>query len=255
MINDATTRDAAREGEPESAPLTPVATPGSGAPPDGHEAGVAHPDGAPEPPTTDERAGADEVVAAPAAPVHRPSYLFLVVVSLVTLAADLGTKWWATERLAPPKPLALRKIEVIKDHLNMVFAKNHGGAWGILGDESEAIRKPFFLLISLAAIVFIVSLFRKLHPSQTALKWGLPLVLGGALGNLVDRIRYGYVVDFIQVWLTSALPWTYPWPTFNVADIAIVAGVGLMAIDMFVARPPGPAVALKPAEKTSAGDG
>ncbi|MGK3983510.1 signal peptidase II [Sorangium sp. So ce136] len=196
----------------------------------------------------DERGGpspeddADDVVA-PAAPAYRPSYPFLIGVSLITLAADLGTKWWAKDRLEPqaltdlataPRPLALRKIEVIKDHLNMIFAKNHGGAWGILGDESEAIRRPFFLLISLAAIVFIVSLYRKLHPSQVALRWGLPLVLGGALGNLVDRIRYGYVVDFIQVRFTPE----FVWPTFNVADIAIVVGVGLMAIDMFSPRRP-----------------
>ncbi|MGK3993719.1 signal peptidase II [Sorangium sp. So ce1024] len=185
----------------------------------------------------------DDVVAAPAAPAYRPSYPFLIGVSFVTLVADLGTKWWAKDRLEPralteladaPRPLTFRKIEVIKDHLNLIYARNHGGAWGILGDESEAIRRPFFLLISLAAIVFIISLYRKLHPSQIALKWGLPLVLGGALGNLVDRIRYGYVIDFIQVRFTP----TFVWPTFNVADIAIVVGVGLMAIDMFSPRRP-----------------
>ncbi len=135
--------------------------------------------------------------------------MFLIAVSAITLAADLGTKWWAKDRLDPqwltdltaaPRPLSFRKIEVIKDHLNLIFAKNHGGAWGILGDESEAIRRPFFLLVSLAAIVFIVSLLPQAPPPpQTALRWGLPLVLGGALGNLVDRIRYGYVIDFIQV--------------------------------------------------------
>lgn len=197
---------------------------------------------------------ADDVVA-PAKPTYRPSYAFLLGVSAVTLVADLGTKWWAKDRLEPraladlvdaPRPLALRKIEVIKDHLNLILAKNHGGAWGILGDESEAIRRPFFLLVSLAAIVFIVSLYRKLHPNQIALRWGLPLVLGGALGNLVDRIRYGYVIDFIQVRFTP----TFVWPTFNVADIAIVVGVGLMAIDMF--SPQRPELAGKPSGATGA---
>ena len=156
----------------------------------------------------------------------------------MTLVADLGTKWWAKDRLEAPKVFSERRITIIKDHLNLVFAKNMGGAWGILQDESESVRRPFFLLISVAAVVFIVSLYRKLHPSQTALKWGLPLVLGGAIGNLVDRIRYGHVVDFIQVRFTP----TFVWPTFNVADIAIVVGVGLMAIDMFTSRrPPQPA--------------
>ncbi|WP_437493334.1 signal peptidase II [Sorangium sp. So ce1014] len=206
---------------------------------------------------------ADDVVA-PAKPTYRPSYAFLLGVSAVTLVADLGTKWWAKDRLEPraltdladladlaasPRPFALRKIEVIKDHLNLIYAKNHGGAWGILGDESEAIRRPFFLVVSLAAIVFIVSLYRKLHPSQIALRWGLPLVLGGALGNLVDRIRYGYVIDFIQVRFTP----TFVWPTFNVADIAIVVGVGLMAIDMF--SPQRPELARKPSGATSGATG
>ncbi|AUX32789.1 MULTISPECIES: signal peptidase II [Sorangium] len=249
MTEDATPRDAAvktegADAEPDRA--APVKAP-EGAP---LAAGERDPEG--RGPSLEE--DADDVVA-PAKPTYRPSYVFLLVVSAVTLAADLGTKWWAKDRLEPraladlaeaPRPLALRKIEVIKDHLNLIFAKNHGGAWGILGDESEAIRRPFFLLVSLAAIVFIVSLYRKLHPSQIALRWGLPLVLGGALGNLVDRIRYGYVIDFIQVRFTP----TFVWPTFNVADIAIVVGVGLMAIDMF--SPQRPELARKPSGATGA---
>ena len=95
------------------------------------------------------------------------------------------------------------------------------------------------------AIGFIVSLYRKLMPHQWALKWGLPLVLGGALGNLVNRLQFNYVVDFIDFragwvrWLNGFLS-QHPrdhWPTFNIADIAIVAGVVLMAIDMFTPAP------------------
>src|SRR5690606_33350206 len=71
----------------------------------------------------------------------------------------------------------------------------------------------------------------------TALKWGLPLVLGGALGNLVDRIRYGFVVDFIDVYMQMDGQPKH-WPTFNVADISICVGVALMAIDMFTSREP-----------------
>lgn len=233
MTEDATPRDAPAETEgahAESHRSAPVNAP---ADEPLASAGERDHDGR----DSSQEGDADDVVA-PTKPTYRPSYVFLIAVSAITLAADLGTKWWAKDRLDPqsltdltatPRPLSFRKIEVIKDHLNLIFAKNHGGAWGILGDESEAIRRPFFLLVSLAAIVFIVSLYRKLHPSQIALRWGLPLVLGGALGNLVDRIRYGYVIDFIQVRLTS----TFVWPTFNVADVAIVVGVGLMAIDMF----------------------
>jgi lipoprotein signal peptidase len=166
-----------------------------------------------------------------AAPKYHPSYVFLAVVSAVSLAADLGTKLWAEKRLDGPDAY-FHPVVLIKDHLDFVLAKNRGGAWGLLQDTPEYVRRPFFLLVSALAITFIVSLYRRLAPNQRALKWGLPLVLGGALGNLVDRIRYSHVIDFIH----AHAKWggrDHSWPTFNVADIAICVGVGLMAIDMF----------------------
>ncbi len=119
----------------------------------------------------------------------------------------------------------------------------------LLQGQSENVRRPFFLLVSVAAIAFIVTLYRRLQPKQYALKWGLPLVLGCALGNVFDRIRYGYVIDFIDYradWLkkmNEMIQKKYPahivtdhWPTFNVADIAICVGVALMAVDMLTSR-------------------
>lgn len=175
----------------------------------------------------------DDVAPAPAPATPegpRPSYVFLAVVSLVTLAADLGSKIWAERRFEGAK-LGQRHMDIVKDVLAFRLAKNPGGAWGLLGGESPTLRISFFVAISIVAVVFILSLYRKTTQAQKALTWGLPLVLGGALGNLVDRIRYGHVIDFIEVRLGS-----YQWPTFNVADIAICVGVGLMAIDMFTPR-------------------
>jgi signal peptidase II len=169
------------------------------------------------------------------APRFRPSYVFLVVVTLVNLVADLWSKHWAKTAFESAHPATARKLVVIEDYLNLIYAKNRGGAWGLLQNETEALRRPFFLIVSVAAIVFIVSLYRKLAPDQKALMWGLPLVLGGALGNLIDRIRYGFVVDFIDVYSTFDGQAKH-WPTFNVADISICIGVGLMAIDMFTPR-------------------
>jgi signal peptidase II len=205
----------------------------------------------------DGEAGGGERAAAPRGggeaatepPAHTPSYLFLGVVSVLNLAADLGTKYWAKSRLEDDRGMP-KRISILEDHLAFVAARNKGGAWGLLQDEQEAVRKRFFLLISLAAIIFIFSLYRKLTPDQIALKWGLPLVLGGALGNLVDRIRYGYVVDFIDVYATIGGRERH-WPTFNVADIAIVVGVGLMAVDMFTSRKP----AAAPVKEARAGRG
>ena len=129
------------------------------------------------------------------------------------------------------------------------LAYNPGGAWGLFQHHSEYVRRPFFLLVSLLAIAFIINLYGRLTPGQRALKWGLPLVLGGALGNLSDRIVRSNVIDFIDYqanWIEQMNRWvakvvggwsiTNHWPTFNVADIAICIGVGLMAVDMFTAR-------------------
>ena len=145
-----------------------------------------------------------------------------------------------------------------------VLAKNKGGAWGLLQGQSENVRRPFFLLVSVAAIAFIVTLYRRLQPNQHALKWGLPLVLGGALGNVFDRIRYGFVIDFIDYradWikkLNELIQKKYPahivtdhWPTFNVADIAICVGVALMAIDMLTSRRGRQEAAPRPTSRSS----
>jgi lipoprotein signal peptidase len=182
-------------------------------------------------PPTDAPTGGTDLPPIVAAPKYRPSYVFLAVVSTISLAADLLTKLWAERRLGAPDAY-FHPVELIKGHLDFVLAKNRGGAWGLLQDTPEYVRRPFFLLVSALAITFIVSLYRRLAPGQHALRWGLPLVLGGALGNLVDRIRYSHVIDFIH----AHAKWggrDHSWPTFNVADIAICVGVGLMAIDMF----------------------
>ncbi|WP_394849027.1 signal peptidase II [Pendulispora brunnea] len=162
-----------------------------------------------------------------------PSYVFLAIVSVISLVADVATKLWA-ERTLDGYPGI---IHVWENHVAFILAKNRGGAWGLLQSTSENVRRPFFLLVSAAAIAFIVTLYRRLQPRQRALKWGLPLVLGGALGNVFDRIRYGHVIDFIDVHAVYKGQ-DHHWPTFNVADIAICVGVALMAIDMFSARKP-----------------
>jgi len=181
-------------------------------------------------------------------PGDRPTFIFFGIVAAISLVADVGTKAWAEITLSHRNPLE-PSIEIIKDHLGFTLAYNPGGAWGLFQKHSEYVRRPFFLLVSLLAIAFIINLYGRLTPGQRALKWGLPLVLGGALGNLSDRIIRSNVIDFIDyqaAWIESmnrlvakAAPgWaiTQHWPTFNVADISICVGVGLMAVDMFTSR-------------------
>jgi lipoprotein signal peptidase len=180
----------------------------------------------------------------------RPSYVFLALVSIISLAADVASKSWAEHHLDSYPGT----VEVWKNHVTLLLAKNRGGAWGLLQSTSENVRRPFFLLVSVAAIAFIMTLYRRLQPRQRALKWGLPLVLGGALGNVFDRIRYGHVIDFIDCH-TLYKGIDKHWPTFNIADVAICVGVGLMAIDMFASkRGPRPVLHASPIAPAQSGE-
>ncbi len=202
---------------------------------------VSDPAPAPSPPSAGPPAASVQTVP----PRYHPSYVFLALVSILSLAADIASKIWAERKLDGYPGI----VQVWPNHVAFILAKNRGGAWGLLQSTSENVRRPFFLLVSVAAIAFIVTLYRRLNARQRALRWGLPLVLGGALGNVFDRIRYGHVIDFIDMHLM----WRgrdHHWPTFNVADIAICVGVGLMAIDMFASKKQasaGPAAVMAPA--------
>jgi signal peptidase II len=201
-------------------------------------------EGATADPTPERAPGleAESVVA------RRPSFVFLGIVAAVALGLDVASKAAAELVLTQRSPLD-PSIVLIPDTLSFTLAYNQGGAWGLLQDAGESVRRPFFLVVSIAAVLFIVSLYSRLGVKQWALKWGLPMVLGGALGNLADRVIRGSVVDFIDYqasWvrlmnegIAKLVPsWhvTDHWPTFNVADIAICVGVGLMVVDMFVAK-------------------
>ncbi len=171
----------------------------------------------------------------------RPPYLLFAVVTAVVFVLDIGSKIWASDALeGGPR-------ELVPGTLKFVLAHNRGGAFGLGQDWSPVFRTLFFLAAGVFAVWFIVSLFRKLQPDQWAYRWGLPLVLGGALGNVSDRIFHGSVVDFIDYqagWVTAMNTginavysnWhiTDHWPTFNVADIAICVGLILIVIQMFI---------------------
>lgn len=186
----------------------------------------------------------------------RPSFLFFGIVAAISLVADISTKVWAEVVL---NERGLEPIKIVGDNLAITLAYNQGGAWGLFAGADAMVRKPFFLLVSAFAIFFIISLYSRLHPTQRALKWGLPLVLGGALGNLSDRITRSQVIDFIDYhadWVMSLNSFVHKyvsswavtdhWPTFNIADVAICIGVGLMAVDMFTHRPRSRALSTPP---------
>lgn len=170
-------------------------------------------------------------------PVDPPSYVFFAIVAFVSAALDLGTKEWASYVLTDYDTVrsAQRTITVIPNLFDLQYAQNPGGAWSMLRSLPEIYRRPFFLFVATAASVFITNVYGKIDKRDWAMKWGLPLALGGAIGNLVDRIRHGFVVDFLHIFIKRPGR-DFHWPTFNVADIWIVAGVILMGMTLFLGR-------------------
>jgi signal peptidase II len=129
-------------------------------------------------------------------------------------------------------------VQVISSFWQFTYAQNRAAAFGMFSFAPEWFRVPFFYVITIAAVIFIVGYFRKLAPTQRFLQFTLALVLGGAIGNGVDRLLHGYVIDFID-WHWFDPGWRRPsrhWPTFNVADSALSVGLALLAIEMFFAR-------------------
>ncbi|ADO75869.1 signal peptidase II [Stigmatella aurantiaca] len=188
-------------------------------------------------------------------------YLILLVVTLVLIALDQWTKFAVVgelttrfdgletsgERLkamyGEPPPLGMdgrhfrskRSIDVSESFLRLRYEENPGAAWGMFRSLPPSTRGPLFHVVSIGAVLLIGYYFTKLSGTDPAEKWalwGLSLVLGGALGNYIDRIARGFVVDFIQAhWMDKAY-----WPSFNVADMAICVGVGLLILDAFVRK-------------------
>jgi signal peptidase II len=166
-----------------------------------------------------------------------PSYLFFAVVAGIAAILDLASKEWAAHALAgfDIAKGAQKQIDVIAGVFDLQYAQNPGGAWSMLRSLPEIWRRPFFLFVSTSASVFITSLYGRIDRRDFAMRWGLPLALGGAVGNLVDRVRHGYVVDFLHFFYERPGK-AYHWPTFNVADVWIVVGVGMMAFSLFFGR-------------------
>lgn len=115
-----------------------------------------------------------------------------------------------------------------------ILSSNPGAAFGLFNDTAGS--RVFLSIIGLLALALIFYLLRRPESDSKLFVWALALVAGGAVGNLIDRIFYGEVTDFIWVWLTPAWRVVWPWPAFNIADIALVVGVGLMVPAMLFAK-------------------
>jgi len=153
---------------------------------------------------------------------HRYS-LLLGVGSLVVLI-DQATKVWVDKTMK-----LYQSTPIVPGLLDLHYLRNTGAAFGFLSGSHSGFRIPFFILVSSVAIGIILFLFYKLEDSEVMMPLALSLVLGGAIGNLIDRIRLGEVIDFILFHYKA-----FQWPAFNVADIGITVGVTLLVFRILV---------------------
>nr|WP_230655865.1 signal peptidase II [Psychrobacter sp. I-STPA10] len=149
--------------------------------------------------------------------------LLWYTLSLLVIVIDQWTKWLAESTLTFHQP-----VPVIEPVLNWTLAYNYGAAFSFLADQG-GWQKWFFAGLALAMSLFLSIYLTRTPRNAKTLNIGLALVLGGAVGNLIDRVRLGHVIDFIHVHYADV--WHYP--IFNVADMAICVGVVLIIIDMF----------------------
>lgn len=142
------------------------------------------------------------------------------LIALVVVLLDQASKVWAEQVLAYGRP-----VEIF-GWFNLTLVYNRGAAFSFLS-EAGGWQRGFFIVIGLIAVAILLGWLRRLPPRERWQGLGLALILGGAVGNLIDRARHGYVVDFID--------WHYAgwhWPTFNLADSAITAGVVLLLLTL-----------------------
>ncbi len=191
-------------------------------------------------------------------PAVQRKYVILIALTLGVVVADQVTKYLtlrdlttAFEGAASPMGVFISKAPdpgfdgyhfrskqayvLSENFFRLRYAENPGAAFGLFRSLPEAARGPLFHLVSIGAVLLITFYFSKLSGSKREERWalvGLPLVLGGAVGNYIDRLSRGFVIDFLEAhWFDKAA-----WPSFNVADMAICVGVGMLVVDSFVRK-------------------
>ena len=139
----------------------------------------------------------------------------LVLVSAVIVMLDQATKALVTQNFA-----LYETVPLIDGCFNLTYILNPGGAFGLFADHSPEVRKFFFLFVSSIVAVMILGVYRKVAATHRFLSLALAGIFAGAVGNLIDRFRFGKVIDFLDLYIGN-----YHWPAFNVADSAITIGM------------------------------
>lgn len=154
---------------------------------------------------------------------RNPGPAVLLVGSSI-LALDQVTKWLVVRSLVVDGESV--RVDLVRPWLGLVYVQNRGAAFGFLQGQSDLL-----LVIAVIVVIGIAIMFQRMMGASRLMPAAIGLIVGGAIGNIVDRIRFGYVIDFVAVG---------PWPRFNVADTAISTGVILMVGVVLLSHEPGP---------------
>ncbi len=146
-------------------------------------------------------------------------YLILAAISGAVITIDQATKMYVHTHFQLHE-----SVDVIQGFFNLTYVRNYGAAFGFLAESHPTFREIFFLSMPPVALLIILAILRTVAEVDRWTIASLSLVFGGAIGNYIDRIRFRYVIDFLDFHLQKS----YTWPAFNVADSAIVAGVGVL---------------------------
>ena len=155
-------------------------------------------------------------------------YTKLAVISGLVVILDQITKILILKNL----PL-YHSITIIPGFFNITHILNPGGAFGFMAHQDSNLRNFLFLFLSSFAVCFIFYFYKNTWRTHPFLASGFALILGGAIGNLIDRIRFGKVVDFLDFYVRS-----YHWPAFNVADSAITVGITIFIFHLLFKKMP-----------------
>ena len=172
--------------------------------------------------------GGVKIMAASDTYFKRHKYIKLLTIAGLIIAADQFTKALILYYM----PLH-SSIPVIPGFFNLTHINNPGGAFGFLANQSSLLRNIIFLFISSLAVCLVFWFYKKTPPSHPLLASGFALIFGGAIGNLIDRIRFGKVVDFLDFFIGNL-----HWPAFNIADSAISIGIVIFASHLLLKKLP-----------------
>jgi len=156
----------------------------------------------------------------------RSRYLSIIVIPIIVLLLDQLSKSIIDTHME-----LYESREIVRHFFHITYIRNPGAAFGFLANESHPAIRYFFMAATLLAIGVILLMYQKNEAQGSLLRVSLSLILGGALGNFIDRLRFGEVIDFLDVhW------YQYHWPAFNVADATISIGMGLFIWSIMIRR-------------------